>query len=53
MQHMFFDFIQRKSYLFHNQNGVQVVNLAGAVIAVSVIRIHIGGAKQADLIIKN
>ena len=53
MLHMVFDLIQGESDFFHKQDGIQIVNLAGAVVAVAIVRVRIGGTEQADLIVKD
>ena len=51
--HMFPDLRQRKTDLLHDEDGVQKVDLVGAVVSVAVVRVHIGRAEQADFVIKN
>ena len=50
---MFFDLAERKADFFHNENGIQVVQLLGTVVPVSVIGIYIIGTKQADFVIED
>ena len=51
--HMVFDLLQRKADLLHDQDGVQVIQLAGAVVAVAVGRVHPGGAEHPRLVVKD
>ena len=51
--HMFFDLAERKADFLHNENGIQVVQLLGTVVPVSVIGIYIIGTKQADFVIED
>lgn len=51
--HVLLNFAQGKTQLFHDQNGVQIVDLLGGVIAVFVVRIHVSGLKQADFVVEN
>ena len=51
--HVLLNFAQGKTQLFHDQNGVQIVDLLGGVIAVFVVRVHVSGLKQADFVVEN
>lgn len=53
MFHMLLNFVQRKTDFFHDQNGVQRIQLAPAVIAVAIVRIHVGRAEQTDFVVVN
>lgn len=50
--HVLLNFFQREAYLLHDEDGVQKIQLGGAVIAVAVVRVHPGRAEQADLVVK-
>ena len=51
--HVLLNFFQREAYLLHDEDGVQKIQLGGAVIAVAVVRVHPGRAEQADLVVKD
>ena len=51
--HMRFDLREGEADLFHNQDGVQVVQLGGAVIPVAVPGVDVGRAEEANLVVKN
>lgn len=51
--HMFLDFREGEADLLHNQDGVQVVQLGGAVIPVAVMGIDIGRAEEADFVVED
>ena len=53
MAQKLFDLLQREPTLFQDQNGVQLVQLAGAVVTVAVGRIHIGGVEYPSLVVKD
>ena len=45
--------LQGEADLLHDQDGVEVVQLAGAVVAVAAGRVHPRGAEQPDLVVKD
>ena len=51
--HMGLDLLQRKADLLHDQNGVEIVQLAGAVVAVAVFGVHPGRAEHPRLVVKD
>ncbi len=51
--HVGLDLVQRKADFFQDADGVQIIELAGAVVAVAVVGVGVGRTKQADLVVKN
>lgn len=51
--HVLADLLEGEADALHDEDGVQLVDLAGAVIAVSIVRVHIRGPEQADLVVKD
>ena len=51
--HVRLDLIKGKAKLFHDADRVQIVELRGAVIAVAVLGVDVGGTEKADLVVKN
>ena len=49
--HVLLDLIQRKAHFLHDENGIQIVDLLGGIVAVAVFGIDIGGEEQPDLIV--
>ena len=50
---MCFNLIEGKADSFHDANRIQIVKLAGTVIAVTVIRISICRTEKSDFIVEN
>ena len=51
--HVRLDLIKGKAKLFHDADRVQIVELRGAVIAVAILGVDVGGTEKADLVVKN
>ena len=51
--HLCFNLIEGKADSFHDANRIQIVKLAGTVIAVTVIRISICRTEKSDFIVEN
>ena len=50
---MCLDLLEGKADLFHHADRVQIVELRGAIIAIAVLGVYIGGAEKTDLIVKD
>ena len=50
--HVCFNLIEGKADSFHDANRIQIVKLAGTVIAVTVIRISICRTEKSDFIVE-
>lgn len=51
--HVRLDLIKGKAKLFHDADRIQIVELRGAVIAVAILGVYVGGTEKADLVVKN